>query len=346
MENKNILVTGGAGFLGKHLVRKLVEEGQSVRVVDLYPFEDDRFTEADVEFIQGDVADGELMQQACQNVDIVIHAAAALPIQSRKVIRKTDYEGACRTLEAARQNGIKRFIYISTTAVYGIPEVHPIPEDHPPDPVGPYGRAKYRAEQECLKYTDDFFVSILRPKTFIGEERLGIMEVLFDWIRRGKRIYILGDGTNHYQLLNVKDLCEAIWLACTHPDADDIFNVGATEFGTINEDMQPVFELADNGSHLVHLPAKPIQLILAGLEKLNLSPIVKWQYATMDKESSVAVEKIRDQLGWEPDKSNAETILENYRWYLENYEKLQGKSGKTHRVPWDQKILKWIRCLS
>lgn len=346
MDQKKILVTGGAGFLGKHLVRRLLDVGQTVRVVDLYPFEDDRFADEPVEFIQGDVADAECMERACRNVDIVVHAAAALPIQSNSTIHRTDYEGACRTLEAARKHDVDRFVYISTTAVYGIPEVHPIPEDHPPDPVGPYGEAKYRAEQECLKYSDEFFVSILRPKTFVGEERLGIMEVLFDWIRRGKRIYLLGDGTNRYQLLDVKDLCEAIWLACTDPEADDVFNVGATEFGTINEDMQPVFELADNGSHLVHLPARPIQLVLAGLEKLNLSPIVKWQYATMDKESHVAVDKIRNRLGWEPEKSNAQTILENFKWYLNNYEALQDKSGKTHRLPWDQKLLKWIRSLS
>ncbi|MFB6347461.1 MAG: NAD-dependent epimerase/dehydratase family protein [bacterium] len=327
----NILLTGGAGFLGKHLTRKLVEEGQSVRVVDLEPFEDDRFDPYDVEFVQGDVA---------------IHAAAALPIQPTKMIRRTDYQGACRTVEAAHNHDVDRFIYVSTTAVYGIPDKHPITEDFPKDPVGPYGQAKYEAEQECLKYSDDMFVSIIRPKTFVGEERLGIMEVLFDWIRRGKNIYILGDGNNAYQLLDVKDLCDAIWTACTHPDADDVFNVGATEFNSIREDMQPVLDEADNGARLVSLPAKPIQSVLAVLEALNLSPIVKWQYATMDKECYVDVTRIRETLGWEPTKTTSETILDNWKWYLKHYERLQNQTGVTHRVPWDQKILKWVRYFS
>lgn len=342
----DILVTGGAGFLGKHLVQKLLDEGQSVRVVDLEPFEDDRFEDRDVTFLRGDVTDRELMRQATRDVDVVVHAAAALPIQSRSVIHQTDYVGTCRTLEAARASGVDRFVYISTTAVYGIPDTHPIHENTEKDPLGTYGKAKYRAERECMKYSTDMFVSIIRPKTFIGEERLGIMEVLFDWIRRGKRIYILGDGTNRYQLLDVHDLCEAIWLACTHPDADDVFNVGATEFGTINQDMQPVLEEADSGARLVHLPARPIQWVLAGLETLNLSPIVKWQYATMDKESYVATDRIRDRLGWEPEKSNQETILKNFRWYMNHYENLRDRTGVTHRVPWDQKVLKWVRRFS
>lgn len=341
-----VLVTGGAGFLGKHLVRHLLDEGHTVQVLDLEPFEDDRFDGEDVTFLRGDVADPDVVDRACRNVDAVVHAAAALPIQDEDRIVHTDYEGTCVVLEAACSAGVDRFVYISTTAVYGIPDLHPIPEDFEGTPVGPYGRAKWRAEQACRSYRDEMFVSILRPKTFVGEERLGIMEVLFDWIRRGKNIYVLGDGTNRYQLLDVHDLCRAILLALTHPDADDTFNVGATRFGTINEDMQPVLEEAGTGARLVHLPAAPIQAVLRLLEWLNLSPIVRWQYDTMNVESCVDTRKIRRVLGWEPRRSNQETLLENFRWYMNHYRDLPDTGGETHRVPWDQKLLKWVRYFS
>jgi len=341
----NVLVTGGAGFLGKHLVQKLLDEGCSVTVVDLEPFEDTRFEDEDVEFILGDCARLDVMEHACEDVDTVVHAAAALPIQSDDMIEHTDYYGAVRTLEAALKNNVDRFVYVSTTAVYGVTDEYEKTEDGPYNPVGPYGQAKRRAEKTVLEASDEIFVSILRPKTFVGRERLGIMEVLFDWIRRGKRIPLLGDGTNQYQLLEVNDLCQAIWLACTHPEADGVFNVGATEFGTINEDLKPVFEEADNDKGFLYLPAKPIQCVLEILELLNLSPIVRWQYATMDKDCYVDTTKIRDTLGWEPEKSNREAILENFRWYMEHYEEFEDKSGKTHRVPWDQKILKWVRAI-
>lgn len=339
----NILITGGAGFLGKHLVRKVLDEGHFVRVVDLEPFEDPRFENEDIEFVLSDCARLDVMKQACENIDVVIHTAAALPIQSTKMIQHTDYYGTIHTLEAARVNNVDRFVYISTTAVYGIPTDHPVTEDGPFDPVGPYGRAKRRAEKVCLEYRDDMFVSILRPKTFVGKERLGVMEILFDWIRRGKRVPLLGNGRNRYQLLDVEDLCEAIWLACTHPGANDVFNVGATEFGTINEDLMPVFEEAGNDRGFLYLPPTPIQWILELLEKLNLSPIVEWQYATMHKDCYVDTTKIRESLGWNPRKSNRDTLLENFRWYMDHYKEFEDTTGVTHRTPWDQKILKLFR---
>lgn len=340
-----ILVTGGAGFLGRHLVRHLVDRDHRVRVVDLEPFEDDRFEGDPVEFMRADVADEERMLEACRDVDVVVHAAAALPIQPEDEIHRTDYQGTRRTARAASEQGVDRFVYISTTAVYGIPDEHPIDETFPLNPLGPYGEAKARAERACREH-DDMLVSVLRPKTFVGPERLGVMEVLFDWIRRGKRIYVLGDGTNPYQLLDVEDLCGAIWLACTHPDAAGTFNVGATEFTTLNQDVRPVLEAADSGARLVHLPARPIQLVLRALESLRLSPLVRWQYETMDKDSVVSSDKLRRTLGWEPRYSTRETIMRNFEWYMDHYREFEDRTGRTHRVPWDQKILKWIRRLS
>lgn len=342
-----ILVTGGAGFLGRHFVDKVLNEGHTARILDLEPLEDDRFEDRPVEFVEGDVRNPDCVNAATEGVDVVVHAAAALPIQSRDRIVETDYGGTKTVLQVARNHDVDRFVHVSTTAVYGIHDTpRPIDESHPKDPVGPYGRAKFRAERECLKHEDELFVSIIRPKTFVGPERLGIMAILFDWIQRGKNVYVPGDGTNRYQLLDVVDLCDALWLACTHPDADGVFNVGATEFGTINEDVQPVLERADTGSKLVHLPAKPIQVVLRVLETLNLSPIVEWQYATIDKNLMVSSAKIRETLGWSPTYSNRETILRNYEWYVEHRDRLAGESGKTHRSPWNQKILKIIRYFS
>lgn len=342
-----VLVTGGAGFLGRHFVQKVLEEGHTARILDREPLEDDRFDDEPVDFVSGDVRDRGIVHTATKDVDVVVHAAAALPIQPRDEIVETDYEGTKIVLEESRKQNVDRFVHVSTTAVYGIHDTpEPIDEAHPKDPVGPYGRAKFRAEQECLKHGDDLFVSILRPKTFVGPERLGIMAILFDWIQRGKNIYVLGDGTNRYQLLDVADLCDALWLACTHPNADDVFNVGATKYGTLNEDIRPVLERANTGSSLVHLPAKPIQVVLRLLEKLNLSPIVEWQYATVDKNLMVSSSKIQETLGWSPNYSNQEAILRNHEWYVQHHEQLAGTSGKTHRTPWDQKILKIIRYFS
>ena len=142
---------------------------------------------------------------------MLVHAAAALPIQaSRESIRSVNVEGTAVVLAAALEAGVRRAVLISSTAVYGVPKHHPIDETSPLVGVGDYGESKIEAEEVARDVgRRGLEVVILRPKTFIGPERLGVFEILFDWIREGRRIPILGDGSNRYQLLAVEDLVEA-----------------------------------------------------------------------------------------------------------------------------------------
>ncbi|MET0607662.1 MAG: NAD(P)-dependent oxidoreductase, partial [Gaiellaceae bacterium] len=203
-------ITGGAGFLGLHLARRLLADGHEVRTLDLAPL-DDAQLEREVDEIRGDVRDQADAARLADGVDVLVHAAAALPIQaSPDSIRSVNVEGAAVTLAAALEAGVKRAVLISSTAVYGVPKHHPIAEDAPLVGVGHYGESKIEAERVARDVgRRKLDVVILRPKTFIGPERLGVFEILFDWIREGRRIPILGDGSNRYQLLAVEDLVEA-----------------------------------------------------------------------------------------------------------------------------------------
>ncbi len=105
---------------------------------------------------------------------------------------------------------------ISSTAVYGIPDHHPLLEDDELVGVGPYGRAKIAAETECLQFrAKGLCVPIIRPKSFVGPERLGVFALFYDWAQTGHGFPMIGNGKNRYQLLDVEDLCEAIWLTMT-----------------------------------------------------------------------------------------------------------------------------------
>src|SRR4030095_13944138 len=116
----------------------------------------------------------------------------------------------------ARDAGVRRVVFISSTAVYGVPEKHPILEDDPLVGVGWYGESKIDAEGVALQGgRRGLETGIVRPKTFVGPERLGVFEILFDWIREGRRIPVLGGGSNRYQLLAVEDLVEATVRAAT-----------------------------------------------------------------------------------------------------------------------------------
>lgn len=337
-----VLITGGAGFLGINLVRYLLAREQRVVSLDIVPFDypdcRNRITE-----IRGDIRNAADVRSALEGVQIVIHAAAALPLYKPADIYSTDIDGTRTVLEEAKRAGVRRFIHISSTAVYGIPDHHPLLETDEMHGVGPYGEAKVAAERMCTDARrDGMIVPIIRPKSFIGPERLGVFAMLYDWAKDGHNFPILGRGDNPYQYLDVEDLCEAIWLCCTLPDdvVNDTFNIGAKEFGTPRSDFQAVLDHAGHGKKIVSLPEKPAIMALRFLEMLKLSPLYKWIYETVGKESFVSIEKAEKKLGFRPRYSNREALIRNYDWYVANVDTLRGQSGVSHRVPWAQGALR------
>jgi nucleoside-diphosphate-sugar epimerase len=340
-------ISGGAGFLGLHLARRLLAEGHEVRTLDLVPL-DDAGLERSVEELRGDVRSLRDVRRLVDGAGVLVHAAAALPIQvSREAIRSVNVGGTATLLAAAAEAGVRRHVLVSSTAVYGVPKVHPIYEDAPLVGVGWYGESKIEAEQ----VTRDFGrrgleFTIVRPKTFVGPERLGVFEILFDWIRDDRRIYMLGTGENRYQLLAVEDLVEAIVLAGERREAaGETVNVGAREFETVRSDLQALVDHAGSSSRLTAIPARPAEVALRALELMRVSPLAEWHYKTAHRDSFVDVGRAERLLGWTPRFSNAEALCRTYDWYLAHRETLKA-AGMTHRVPWNQQALGLLKKVS
>lgn len=353
-----VLVTGGAGFLGLHLTRRLLKEGHEVNLLDLAPFDPSEYAslgeslpegwQRRLNLMQGDVRNPLTVRGALKGVDAVVHAAAALPLWRPHDIFTTNVEGTRIVLEEARAAGIERVVFISSTAVYGIPEKHPLYEDDPLHGVGPYGESKIMAEQLCLAARRrGMTVPIVRPKTFVGPGRLGVFQILFDWIDRGKPIPIIGRGTNRYQLLDVDDLVNAILRLLTLPaePVNATFNIGAEQFGTVRDDVQALCDHAQTGAYVVPTPAPLVKAVLKTLEVLHLSPLYKWVYGTADKDFFVAIDRAKERLGWSPHYSNAQSLCRTYDWYQANKAMLDHRGGVTHRVAWRQGALRWVRDL-
>jgi nucleoside-diphosphate-sugar epimerase len=342
-----VSISGGAGFLGLHLARRVLADGNGVRTLDVAPLEDDAL-ERGVEAIRGDVRSEADVMAVVRGAEIVVHAAAALPIQSsREAIRSVNVDGTANVLAAALASGVRRVVLISSTAVYGVPERHPIDEQDPLVGVGWYGESKIEAERLAAEFgRRGLEVVVVRPKTFVGPERLGVFEILFDWIREGRRIPILGDGSNRYQLLAVEDLVDAVTRCFDAPQvAGEALNIGAGSFGTVRDDLQELIDHAGSGSRLRPVPARPAEVALRALELAHLSPLAEWHYRTAHRDSFVSIGKARRLLGWEPRLSNAQTLCATYDWYLEHLGEMRG-AGTTHRVPWDQQALGLIKRLS
>lgn len=337
-----VYITGISGFLSINLVRYLLENGiTQIAGIDLVDFD---YPERDkIEFLQGDIRNKEDLKKSMQGADVVVHTAAALPLYSPEDIYSTDIIGTRNVLEQAREYGVKRFIHISSTAVYGVPDHHPLYETDPVDGVGPYGEAKVQAEEICMEFRDEgMCVTIIRPKSFVGPERLGVFALLYDWAATGHGFPMIGSGDNLYQFLDVEDLCQAL-LSCMKLDekkVNDTFNIGAAEYRTMREDYQAVLDKAGYGKKIVGFPAGLVIAALKVLEKLNLSPLYPWVYETASKESFVSIEKAQKVLNFKPKYSNKDALLRNYDWYLANKDSFSGQAGVTHRVPWKQKALK------
>ncbi len=337
------LVTGGTGFLGSHIARRLIADGIHPVLFDIAPLPpDDDDIKDQVTVIDGDVQDREAIRTALDGVSHVIHTAAALPLYPPQEIFTTDVDGTRIVLETAQALGVPRVVHISSTAVYGIPDHHPLLETDRLDGVGPYGKAKIAAEMIAVQFRErGLVVPILRPKSFVGPERLGVFALLYDWALDGRNFPMIGSGRNRYQLLDVADLCDAIWLCLTLPaaQANHTFNIGAAEFQTMAQDYQAVLDAAGFGKRIIGFPAAPAIWTLRLLDRLGLSPLYTWVYETAAKDSFVSIERARMLLGWEPRYSNQQALLRNFDWYIASRAQFAGESGITHRVPWKQGAL-------
>jgi nucleoside-diphosphate-sugar epimerase len=341
---KKILITGGAGFFGLHMTRYLHGRGHRVVLLDIAPYETAEYPPDGVEYLEGDVRVPADMERALDGVSHVIHAAAALPLWSRDDIFSTNVEGTRVVLERAAAAGVSRTAFVSSTAVYGVPKVHPLYEYYPRVGVGDYGESKILAETVCEEFRRRGQpVGVIRPKTFIGPYRLGVFQILFDWIEGGHRIPLVGSGKNRYQLLDVEDLCDAFYRMITTEDDDaacDVYNAGAVEYGRVIDDVGALCAHAGTGARAMPTPAAPVIAALTVFEALRLSPLYKWIYGTAHTDSFVSTDKLRARLDWAPRYSNAAALIRSYDWYLANRDTVPAGSGVTHRVAWDQGILK------
>jgi nucleoside-diphosphate-sugar epimerase len=272
-----------------------------------------------------------------------------LPIsRAGREFDEVNVAGTRNVLQAALESRVRKVLNVSTSAVYGIPRSVPIDEQTPLTPLGEYGFAKYAAEQLCRAFRDqhDLDVSIVRPRTLVGAGRLGIFGILFDWIRRGKRVYVIGDGDNLFQMLSARDMAEACCLMTTRPCRNEDFNLGAKEFGTVSQDLEALIAHAGTRARVQPVNALLVRTVLGTLDKLRLSPLVDWHYKTPHKPFYFDIAKAQNLLGWTPRDSNVDMFRDTYDWYLANREKLEGQVGTTHRKSVKQGLLKVLRWFS
>ena len=338
------LVTGGSGFLGHLIVRRLLEKGARVRSLDVWKSPDHP---PEAEHVNCDVLNRDGVARAMRDVGVVHHNAALVPVtKAGRRFAEVNHAGSRIVAEESARAGVDAFVYMSSSSVFGKPAACPITNDSPLVPFESYGASKLDGERAARAACPPAmaFISV-RPRTILGGGRLGIFQTLFEWIREGRKIYTLGDGSNRYQFIHADDLMSFYMLALAREKPGD-YNVGAAEFRALREDLGELIARAHSSSRLVGLPRAPSVLALRALDFLGLSPLGPYHYTMYSRDVWFDIAPLL-AMGWTPRYSNREMFWESYRWFLENREQLaREKAASAHRRPLKEGVLGILRRLS
>ena len=238
------LVTGGSGYFGSLLIEKLIEAGWEVGSLDINSVSD---LQKNVSFHEKDIRYTEGLNSCLDGYDVLFHNVAQVPLaKDKKLFNSVNIDGTVNVLEACISKKVKKIIYTSSSAVFGVPKKNPITEYSIPNPQEDYGKAKYVAEKKCEEFiSKGLEVIIIRPRTILGHGRLGIFQILFEWIRSGYNIPVLGNGENIYQFVHANDLADAIILSAKQNIRSGTYNCGADRYGSMREVLGFLCKYAD-----------------------------------------------------------------------------------------------------
>lgn len=328
------LITGGSGFFGVHLARYLLGVGEKVRILDLVQSPSKI---AGAEFVVGDILDEEVLSRAMKGVDVVVHNAALVPItRAGNRFYEVNVKGTERVIATAKAAGAKRIIYISSSSVYGAHDGS-INEMTPQNPIDDYGKSKADGEKICQREKEFIDISIVRPRTILGEGRMGIIGLLFDWVKNNRPVYMLGSGDNRFQLISAHDLASAVFAVSKKSPRGEDYNIGTDKFTTLKGDLEEFIKKAGSKSKFRHVPSGFARAVLPVLDALRLAPLVRYHYNVADKNVYFDVSKAKKLLGWQPEDSNVDMLFRTYSRFASS----GAHGGSVHSRPVKQGIL-WL----
>lgn len=342
------LITGGSGFVGGHTAEYLLKKGEEVIIYDIDSPDIPGMNLIDqVDYIEGDIRNQDRLAEVLAGVEYVHHNVALVPLtKAGSEFRDVNVTGTRNVMAAALDAGVDGVCHMSSSAVYDISEM-PVTEETRHDPIGAYGQSKLQGDRVVLQYADKGLpVNIIRPRTVLDKRRAGIYQILFDWVEHDKRVYMLGDGTNKFQLVSGRDLADASYQAATTDISGEIFNIGNDAYNTLGEDLRHLINYADSSSSITWVPAQPVSLLLQSLDHLRLSPLAPWHYKTVFKDYYFDNTKAKNILDWEPADSNSDMFERSYDWYSHHDLDENNMHRSVHRTAPPQKILRLLRKIS
>jgi UDP-glucose 4-epimerase len=346
---QEILVTGASGFFGGVLKRRLLAEGFAVTNIDLVRDED---THPALTSIQGDIRDAVLLARtfAEHQFTAVFHCAAMLAhdVTDEKMLWTSNVDGTRMTAQAALDAGVTKFVNISTNCLWAEGFGRPVTESDEPAPVEVYGRSKYEAERELAKLQGahpELQVVTLRCPTIIDGGRLGLLAILFEFIEDGKKVWVVGDGSNRYQFIYAQDLATAC-IACLGYEKSNLFHIGSNDVPTMRGMYEAVIVEAGTKSRVASLPKAPTIAGMKLAHALKISPLGPYHYKMIAESFVFDTQRISAELGWQPTLTNTEMMVRAFDYYHQNKKAIHERtdvSAHSKAAPMGViRLLKWI----
>jgi UDP-glucose 4-epimerase len=291
--NSKVLVTGGAGFIGSNLVRALIERGDAVRVLDNFSTGNRATLQGlDVEVVEGELRSYERVHNAVRGTEIVFHLGAlgSVPrsVQDPLTSSAVNVEGTLNVLLAARDEGVRRVVFSSSSSVYGTQSELPVREDLAPNPISPYGVAKLAAERYCISFSrvyEQFESVVVRYFNVFGpgqsplSQYAAVIPLFITAIAAGAPVTIHGDGEQRRDFTYVANVVEGTLRAADAERANgQVFNVAASSPATVNGLADSIGAILGREVTKVTAPPRPGDI----------------------RDSWADVSAARAALGWEP----------------------------------------------
>lgn len=336
------LITGGSGYFGSYLTKILNNEGFQCKVFDINePVQKEKKTE----YLLGDITNLSEIIDAGKNIDIIFHNIAQVPLaKNKKKFFQVNVEGTKNLIKSIEKNGIKNIVYTSSSAIFGVPKNNPVDENTEPNPAESYGFSKLDSEKLLIEYCErkKKNLAIIRPRTILGHGRLGIFQMLFEWVSQGYNIPVIDEGKNIYQFVHAYDLAKACIMS-SKIKGIEVYNIGSEDYCNMRETLESLTTFAQTGSKVKSINSSFAKFFFDISSFLKITPLAPYHSIMYGKSLYFDTSKAKNILNWKSKFSNREMIIESYQSYLKNKHNLSYDSKKSaHQSKIKNNILNFL----